>query len=72
VEERRKFKRFPVQLRARYLRENEEEWKEEPMKVTGILRWIMEEEEEMNFSGSIEFTNILDEIELANLTYFMS
>jgi len=28
MEERRKFKRFPVQLRARYLRENEEEWKD--------------------------------------------
>ena len=109
MDDRRKYKRFSTQLIARYLSENEEEWKnctvinigrggmgitvyvrekipmgsslqleiivpakEEPIKVTGILRWIMEEEEEMNFSGSIEFTNILDEIELANLTYFMS
>lgn len=109
MEDRRKYKRFPTQLIARYLRENEEEWKnctvinigrgglgitvyvrekipmdsslqleiivpakKEPIKVTGILRWIMEQEEEMSFMGGIEFTKILDEIELANLTYFMS
>ena len=42
------------------------------VKITGILRWIKEEKERRNFIGGIEFTEILDEIEWANLIYFMS
>jgi hypothetical protein len=42
------------------------------VKVTGILKWIKEEKERRNFIGGIEFTKILDEIEWANLIYYMS
>jgi len=110
MEERRKYKRFPIELSAQYLKENEEEWKgctvtnisrsgmgiivyvqekipigssvqleiiiptkgEPIIKVTGILRWIMEQKGGMNFMVGIEFTGILDEIEWKNLIYFMS
>ena len=111
MEERRGSKRFSRRLSARYLKENEEEWKdctvtnisrtgigiivyfhekipvglflrleiiipkrEGPVKVqvTGILKWIDEEKERMNFVGGIEFTKVLDEIEWTNLMYFMS
>jgi len=95
IEDRRKFKRFLVQLSARYLEEFEKEWKgctvinisregmgievylrerihpssilqlemiiptkEEPIKVKGILRWIKELNQEMNFVGGIELTKI--------------
>ena len=48
--------------------------RERPVKVrvTGILKWIDEEKERMNFVGGIEFTKVLDEIEWTNLMYFMS
>lgn len=111
TEERRKYKRFSRRLSARYLKENEEEWKEctvtnisrtgigiivyvhekipvgsflrleiivpkreEPVKVrvTGVLKWIDEEKERMNFVGGIEFAKVLDEIEWTNLMYFIS
>ena len=111
MEERRGSKRFSGRLSTRYLKENEEEWKdctvtnisrtgigiivyihekihvgsflrleiivpkrERPVKVrvTGVLKWIDEEKERMNFVGGIEFTKALDEIEWTNLMYFMS
>ena len=111
IEERREYERFSRRLSARYLKENEEEWKdctvtnisrtgigiivyfhekipvgsflrleiivpkrERPVKVrvTGVLKWIDEEKERMNFVGGIEFAKVLDEIEWTNLMYFMS
>jgi len=42
------------------------------VKVTGVLRWVTEQKEERIFAGGIEFNKILDEIELANLAYFIS
>ncbi len=84
MEDRRKYKRFPTKLIARYLSENEEEWKNCTVinigrGGMGITVYVREKipmgsslQLEIIVSGSIEFTNILDEIELANLTYFMS
>jgi hypothetical protein len=109
VEEKREHTRFSVQLRARYLKENEEEWnectvtnisrkgigiimyvreiipvdsslqleiiiptKKEPIKVTAILKWIVEQKGGKNFMGGVGFTKALDEVEWKNLIYFMS
>ena len=109
MENRRKYKRSLIKLRARYLRGSEEEWKDcnvvnigsggmgitvhvrekismgsllqlqiivpakkEPTRVTGVLRWIIEQKDEVNYTAGIEFPKTLDEIELANLAYFMS
>ena len=109
VEERREDKRFSVQLSARYLEENEEEWhectvtnisrsgmgiivyvresmpvdsslqleiliptKKEPIKITGVLKWIIEQDGGKNFIAGVGFTKILDEVEWKNLIYFMS
>jgi len=98
MEDRRKYKRFPIELSARYLEEFRKEWKgctvinisregmgiivylwerisigsslqleiiipkkEEPTRITGILRWIKEQKGEMNFIAGIEFTKIYSE-----------
>ena len=95
MEDERKFKRLPIELSARYLKENEKEWKgctiinisregmgievyvreripenstlqldidvpekDNSIKVKGILRWIKELQEEMDFVGGIEFSEI--------------
>ena len=42
------------------------------VRVIGILKWIDEEKERMNFVGGVEFAKVLDEIEWVNLMYFMS
>ena len=95
-EDKRKFKRFPINLDAKYLlEEDQRKWEgctvinisregmgievylherinigsilqlkiiiptnEEPIKATGILMWIKEPDEKMNFMGGIKFTDI--------------
>ncbi len=95
IEDRRKYKRFPIELSARYVKENDRGWKgctvtnisrggigiivylqekisegallklaimfpkkEEPIKATGVVRWIKEQKGEKNFIGGVEFTEI--------------
>ena len=106
MEDKRKFKRFPVELSARYLKENTKEWKgctatnisregmgmivylrekiplasslkleiilptkNETIKAIGILRWIEEKREGMNFQGGIELTEIDSEDKWTLLDY---
>ncbi|KPJ56038.1 MAG: hypothetical protein AMJ42_05830 [Deltaproteobacteria bacterium DG_8] len=106
-EDKRKFKRFPINLNAKYLlEENLKEWKgctvfnisregmgievylrerihggsilqlkiiiptkEKPIKATGILMWIKELKEKMNFVGGVKFINIDSEDKWTLLDY---
>ena len=107
MEDKRKYKRFQIDLNAKYLlEENPKGWKgctvvninrdgmgiivylreripigsllqfeimfppqEEPIKAIGVLRWIKEQREEMNFPGGIEFTKIDPEDKWTLLDY---
>ena len=107
MEDKRKYKRFQIDLNARYSFEgNQKTWKgctvvnisrdgmgivvylreripigallqfeimfpsqEEPIKATGVLQWIKEQREEMNFPGGIEFTKIDPEDKWTLLDY---
>ena len=107
MEDKRKYKRFQIDLNAKYLLEkNPKEWKgctvvnisrdgmgiivslresipigsllqleimfptqEEPIKAIGVLRWIKEQLEEMNFPGGIELTKIDPEDKWTLLDY---
>jgi len=108
MDDRRKYKRFPIELNARYLsEENQKELRgctvidvsrggmgievylqekiqigstlqleiiipikeEQTIKATGILKWIRELEEKMNFLGGIELITIDPEDKWTLLDY---
>ena len=106
AEERRQYKRFPVELSARYRKQTDKELKgctvtnisrggmgiivylreriqlgstlyleiifpqkEGPICADGVLKWIEDKREEMNFKGGIEFTTIDAEDKWALLDY---